>query len=73
MTPQKFYRILFSDQGVLKPFETHQFDVQCDNWFNNEAEAERFIDEHFLDAQQDGHYQCDCALIVAPVYAIRFK
>lgn len=72
--PIKFYRICeVTSDGAIKIFETQKFDRQEDNWFNTEAEAEIFIQQHFIDAQSGGKYKCDCVLIVLPVFAIQWK
>lgn len=72
--PQKFFRICeVTAGGTIQLFETQKFDHQEGNWFESEYDAETFIRDNFTDAQDGGKYECDCVLVVLPVFAIQWK
>lgn len=77
MKPVKYYQIMTPDpQGILRPFEVNQFG-ETDSFFKTQFEAQEFIEEHFLDAQEVGSNppidQTDVVLVVLPVFLCRFK
>lgn len=71
--PEKWFRICQIFEGKISLFETHQFG-DPNNWYQTEVEAEKFIQEHFDDAQ-DGinPTNVEMILLVLPVYAIKFR
>lgn len=70
MKPKKYFTICYIDNGLVKPFETHQFG-EPNNWFETEVEAEQWIMDMFLDAPLGEVNKM--ALIVLPVFLIKFK
>lgn len=72
--PVKYFRICYFDHAnTIRPFETHQFVDKENNWFETEAQAEEFIQEHFLDSDQESGRSVDVTLIVLPIYTVQFK
>lgn len=77
MKPVKYYQILTPDpNGVFRPFEVNQFS-ETDSFFESEQQAQEFIEEHFLDAQEIGSDppidKTELVLTVVPVWLLRFK
>jgi hypothetical protein len=77
MKPVKYYQIVTPDtNGVLRPFEINQFG-EVDSFFKTSYEAEEFIKNNFLDAQETGSNppinQVDVVLSIMPVFLCRYK
>jgi hypothetical protein len=69
MKPRKYYRILYFDnKGGLQLFETNQFG-DPNNWFDDEQEAEAFIQENFSDKNNSP----DMVLVVVPIFTVGFR
>jgi hypothetical protein len=71
--PIKYYQIMTpATNGILRPFEVNQFG-EVDSFFESEGQAEQFIADHFLDAQQEDGEKKELVLIILPVFICQFK
>lgn len=73
--PVKYFQICTPGvDGVLRPLEINQYG-ETDSFFATEDEVEKFIHEHFWDAQDDERPddKTDIVLVILPLYLCRFK